>query len=343
MRNFQIVLRRSILLILFQCAAWFFAFQVLAADLGRDIPGSKDIPGLPRYEGAVISGYRLDKFSEARLPLGPWVDSKSGWEKSIKKQGRRTRIIYLIPPDRSSAEVMMNYKMVLQQLGYETLFECSGAGECGKHVDAFYNRGASEKQLSDSQLQEYAFSQYSVKEVKAYTGRATIKGQESFVFIFAAYQDNYGESGAGKRVAVFLEEIRVKQMEERMVVLKSDAINDAINEKGRAAIYGIYFDTDKSVIKPESRPQLEEMSKYLSDHPKVKVFIVDHTDNTGTFAYNLKLSEKRAASVVAILSEEFGVEKTRLEARGVASLAPVAPNTSDAGRAKNRRVEMVLK
>ncbi len=101
------------------------------------MPGSKDIPGLPRYEGSVISGYQLQKFGQADFPLGKWMDRK-GWEKTIRKMGRHTRIIYLPPKDRSPLEVMLNYKQSLKELGYETLYECSGYNECGKKVEKFY-------------------------------------------------------------------------------------------------------------------------------------------------------------------------------------------------------------
>ncbi|THB76672.1 MAG: DUF4892 domain-containing protein [Desulfobacteraceae bacterium] len=325
------------------CALIIFpALDIMAADLGKDIKGSKDIPGLPRYEGSVISGYRFSKFDESNIPTGPWK-GKKGWESSIKKAGRRTRIIYLAPPDRSSTEVILNYKNALKELGYETLFECSGYSECGQDIEAFYNKNADGKQIKDSQLQEYAFSPYSVKDPKVFTGKATIKGKESYVFIFTAYQDNYGVSKAGKRVAVFLEETRLEKMEEKMVTLKAESLHRMIAEKGKAAIYGIYFDTNKAVIKPESQPQLEEMAKFLSQNPELQVYIVGHTDSQGTFQYNLDLSQKRAESVISMLSSQLGIATSRLTAKGVACLAPVTSNSTEEGRAKNRRVEMVLK
>lgn len=110
---------------------------------------------------------------------------------------------------------------------------------------------------------------------------------------------------------------------------------------GHAAVYGIYFDTDKAEIKPESEPALAEMAKLLKGNPAVNVFIVGHTDNTGTFEHNMKLSMDRATSVVNALVAKHGVAAARLKPYGVASLAPVAPNKAEDGRAKNRRVELV--
>ena len=99
---------------------------------------------------------------------------------------------------------------------------------------------------------------------------------------------------------------------------------------------------DKADIKPASAPQLEEMGRYLQQNPSVAVYIVGHTDNQGKLDYNLSLSQRRAEAVVTALSTTYKVTRTRLVGKGVANLAPVASNQSDGGRAKNRRVELVL-
>jgi OmpA-OmpF porin, OOP family len=114
-----------------------------------------------------------------------------------------------------------------------------------------------------------------------------------------------------------------------------------ITATGHAAVYGIYFDTDKAEIKPESEPSLAEMAKLLKNNPGLNVFIVGHTDNTGTFEHNMKLSLDRAASVVNALVGKHGIAAARLKPYGVASLAPVASNKTEDGKAKNRRVELV--
>ena len=114
-----------------------------------------------------------------------------------------------------------------------------------------------------------------------------------------------------------------------------------ITATGHAAVYGIYFDVDKSEIKPESEPALSEMAKLLKNNTTLNVFIVGHTDNTGTFEHNMELSQDRAASVVNALVGKHGIAGTRLKPMGVASLTPVASNKTEEGKAKNRRVELV--
>ncbi len=100
----------------------------------------------------------------------------------------------------------------------------------------------------------------------------------------------------------------------------------------------ILFDFDKSDIKAESYPILDEVMDYLDDHTDIKVEIQGHTDSIGTAAYNMGLSNRRAASVKKYLVDK-GIETTRLEPMGFGLTRPVAPNDSEENRAKNRRVE----
>ena len=127
-----------------------------------------------------------------------------------------------------------------------------------------------------------------------------------------------------------------------MVTLKSSEIQQALTRDGKAAIYGVLFDTDKAEIKSESKAQLNEMGSYLQQNPEVAVYVVGHTDNQGGFDYNLSLSQRRADAVVVALTGDYKIAANRLLGRGVANLAPVAGNQSEEGRAKNRRVELVL-
>jgi len=120
------------------------------------------------------------------------------------------------------------------------------------------------------------------------------------------------------------------------------SIKEAMAQDGKMALYGIFFDTDKSVIKPESEKELALLVTYLNENPAVNLYVVGHTDNTGDFAHNLKLSKDRAASIVAYLVVK-GIKQSRLSADGVGPLCPVTSNKQEEGRKKNRRVEIVLK
>jgi OOP family OmpA-OmpF porin len=126
-----------------------------------------------------------------------------------------------------------------------------------------------------------------------------------------------------------------------MVVMTADEMSKAITSTGRVALYGIYFDTNKAEIKPESKAAMGEIVKYLKANGNAKLHVVGHTDNAGGLEANLGLSKRRADAVVASLTKQSGIAANRLTANGVAYLAPVAVNTTEEGRAKNRRVELV--
>lgn len=123
-------------------------------------------------------------------------------------------------------------------------------------------------------------------------------------------------------------------------VTASDMLT-ALKQEGRIALYGIYFDTGKADVKPESEPALKEIAALLARDPGLKLHVVGHTDNAGDIAMNMDLSRRRAAAVVSVLITRHGISATRLRPDGVGPLTPVASNDTDAGRGKNRRVELV--
>ena len=144
------------------------------------------------------------------------------------------------------------------------------------------------------------------------------------------------------RVAVLLDVVEDKPMETKMVTVDAAKMAKDIAATGRVALYGLYFDTDKADLKPESAPSLAEIAKLLKAEPNLKVFIVGHTDNQGGVDSNVTLSQRRAEAVVATLVKDYRIDAKRLAAKGVANFAPVTSNDAETGRAKNRRVEMVV-
>ena len=132
-----------------------------------------------------------------------------------------------------------------------------------------------------------------------------------------------------------------KQLMRQDVSANAAALTNDIKTTGHVAVYGIYFDTGKSVVKPESGASLAEIAKVLKGDPALKLYVVGHTDNVGQMDYNIKLSQARAEAVAQVLVAKHGIAAARLKGYGVSSLAPVASNDSEPGRAKNRRVELV--
>jgi OOP family OmpA-OmpF porin len=116
---------------------------------------------------------------------------------------------------------------------------------------------------------------------------------------------------------------------------------DALNYEGHVALY-INFDTGKSTIKPESKPIINQIVEMLKSNPQLKISVEGHTDNVGNPKSNKTLSDDRAKAVVSEIVAQ-GIDAKRLSAIGYGQDKPIADNSTEEGRAKNRRVELVKK
>lgn len=129
---------------------------------------------------------------------------------------------------------------------------------------------------------------------------------------------------------------------EQEVLARPEALAAELETGGRVAVYDIYFDKGKATIQAESESTLVAISTLMEDNPKLKLFVVGHTCNEGAMTANMILSQKRAEAVVNVLIDRFQVDMNRLFAAGVGPLCPIATNKTEEGRAKNRRVELVV-
>ncbi|MGD0778311.1 MAG: OmpA family protein, partial [Candidatus Solibacter sp.] len=132
-----------------------------------------------------------------------------------------------------------------------------------------------------------------------------------------------------------------KQAMQQDITVDAKAMADGLTAAGHVEVPGIFFDTAKSVVKPESDAALKEIAKLLQANPTLKVWVVGHTDAVGSPESNLTLSNARAAAVIQALTQKNGVDAKRLAPFGAGPYAPVASNKTEEGRAKNRRVELV--
>jgi OOP family OmpA-OmpF porin len=137
----------------------------------------------------------------------------------------------------------------------------------------------------------------------------------------------------------YLTVVEKKAFEAKASLLPAEEMKKEIEAEGHVALY-INFDFDKADIKPESQPIVNEIVTLLRNNPSLNLTVEGHTDNVGTLAYNKQLSEARAKSVVAALTSQ-GIEARRLKAAGFGQEKPISDNSTDEGRAKNRRVELV--
>jgi outer membrane protein OmpA-like peptidoglycan-associated protein len=137
--------------------------------------------------------------------------------------------------------------------------------------------------------------------------------------------------------------LRIIEKKEMAQTIVADAVtfNNDIKATGHTAIYGIYFDTGKSTVKPESAQAIDEIAKLLNADPSLKIFVVGHTDNQGGVESNIKLSQDRGEAVLQVLVRDHGIAAVRLKSYGCGLFSPIASNDNEEGRYKNRRVELV--
>lgn len=138
-----------------------------------------------------------------------------------------------------------------------------------------------------------------------------------------------------------LQVIKIQYPERGPGTAGTPRIASTLAEKGRVEVYGIYFDFDSDVLRPESGPVLAEIAQALVAHPDWKLRVEGHTDNIGTDAHNLDLSTRRAAAVKTALVTRHKLPAARLSTSGFGASRPKDTNDTVEGRARNRRVELV--
>ena len=327
----------------------------------KDMAAAQDSPLLKRYEGAFIVEYASNAYDEFALPLSPLEkvgddmrdarnNTRFAPRQKLELEGRVTRLAYVIPAGRSPLEVLRNYQDEIKANAGSVLFECKG-DECGGDAESGSDHGG-----GSSGLLEMIFPREAVVSPDFSNGNCAVNSHHADQRFFAAKLGNgdaqiavmtyalkdtlYCKALNDRTIAIVVL-IESKSREQKMVTVAASEMAKAIDQAGKIALYGILFDFDKADIKPESKPQLDEIAALLKTDANLKLLVVGHTDNQGGMAYNLELSKRRADAVVAALEQRYAVIPARLMAQGMGSAVPVASNDSEAGRAKNRRVELV--
>lgn len=300
-----------------------------APAFAKDVAGSKDHPLVGRYAGAEITGYTSSDFDEQQFLIGP-VDLKADGEKftdanAIKVEGKVVRIRYDAPKDRSALEIMRNYETSLKAKGFEPIFACADA-TCFKGVGSSFRMASF---AGDGNI-NYRYGD-GVRYLLAKASRPT---GDVYAAVFV------GTSKTGPLVRVIAADLKPMQ-DGQIQFVDAGAMAQSIAATGHVGLYGIQFDFDKAELKPESRPTLDEIAKVLKADPALALVVAGHTDAKGGFDYNVDLSKRRAAAVVADLTGRHGIAAQRLTPFGAGMAAPIASNDDETGRSKNRRVELV--
>jgi outer membrane protein OmpA-like peptidoglycan-associated protein len=321
---------------------------IVTALSAADIPGVSDHPLVKRVTGSEIFFSKTSDFDALKLALGKleWIghEAKLKPYRSATVEGKRLTHYYKVPDKIGILETLRNYQQDLTESGFEILH--SGQGDEIETL-GYNNQIAKEilKMTGDygtpEEKAQWPFQHTDEKTAAYLAAKKTTDTGEVYVtaYIVANTHDKWLDIPVG-RTLVRLDVCEVKAREQRMELVKSAEMASQISLNGRIALYGILFDFDKASLRPDSEPTLAEIATLLKESPDLKVLVVGHTDATGSFDYNRTLSQKRAESVVENLVAK-GISTDRLFPVGVSFAAPVATNTTEDGKAKNRRVELV--
>jgi OmpA-OmpF porin, OOP family len=348
----------------FVLLALMFATHALADAIvpKADVAGAKDSPLVGRFAGAYIVSFDAKDYDEIKLPLGalkPVADKDKRdahnnivFEPAQSKalEGKRTHLVYLLPENVAPLQAVRNYQNDLTAKGGKTLFECKSP-ECGGDPGRTSEGGGGDQSMSmvlwpEASIKDKHFSNghcaQTARTSEQRYAALQLPKNNAFVSVLAySVKDDLYCKAYNNRTVVVVDVLELKAMEQKMVTVKAEEMAQAINANGRVALYGLYFDSGKAEVKPESNDTLVQIAKLLSMTPTLKLLVVGHTDNVGEFGSNMDLSKRRADAVISALATQYKVDRKRLTPVGVSFASPVAPNTSEEGKAKNRRVELV--
>jgi OmpA-OmpF porin, OOP family len=279
---------------------------------------AEDHPLVSAYAGSQQNERKVDEYNEYQRIIGQ-ID---GLNTTEKLAGRLTRLRYRNPPDRSTLEIIRNYREALEGQGLTVDYECSGRKECG-HPGVGHKQYPGWNSINGINLG-------AVNDARYFTGKLAYNDAQAYVSV------------AANPHVTYVHVLEVAAMQTGLVVADASALSDALDRDGRVVVDGIYFDTGSATLRGESDAALTQVAELLKQRSSLKLHVVGHTDNTGTFASNMALSQNRARSVAGALVERYGIAASRLAGHGVGPLAPAASNGGESGRAKNRRVEVVV-
>lgn len=310
-----------------------------------DVPGASDPPLIKRFSGSWLAGARSAEWEAAAVPAGPerQKTDERKFQALLELEGRVSQRVYIAPRGKSALEVWRNYEQALNAAGFKKRWNCER--DCANAYFAWTHQLQPTNGFTwaKGHVDTPSGSRYSLTSALSHdqsrflVGTLGAPGREVHVLLFTSLAANHTTG----LVATYLQIVEPKTMTSDQVTVDASAIGQGLKDEGKVALYGVLFDTGKTEVLPDSKAQLDQMAAVLKAQPALKVFVVGHTDNVGALDANLALSQGRAQAVVAALTQR-GIAAARLQARGVANLAPVASNASEDGRAKNRRVEMVL-
>jgi len=276
-----------------------------------------DHPEVARFPGARINNYDYKDYEEFQLILAKPQRGAGGAYTAAKLmplEGKVTYIHYEMPKSASPLQVFRNYQSSLRRSGFNDLFTC-------ERPCTTENLGEFTSLMKARQL----YLNYS-------TDNQYLAAQRNNTYVSLWVNDG----------GAFLFVVEKQKLDDGLMAVTGEGpIAKALSADGKVDLYGFQFDTGKAVLRDGSKSTLQELGKVLQDNPGLAVEVVGHTDDVGGADSNQRLSEARASAVADALARNYSIAAQRLKTRGMGQTVPLAANTSEAGRAQNRRVEII--
>ncbi|HEY0232469.1 MAG TPA: OmpA family protein [Dokdonella sp.] len=327
------------------CRHWLASLPFLfALSAAAHAATRGDHPLVGRYEGSELVGHSHNDYDEVEIINGPILGATRGvgapgW---VRVEGKIDLYYYALPAGRSSLEVLRNYEASLATKGFATLFTCATSNGSCYAAPPGRSPGTAPYDFGNALDEAPELPRLGGDFIRNYFGTnaryllARLARAEGAVYASIALAEGTHGNYAFVRV------IETKEMERgKITFVGAQQMQQALAGEGRISLYGIHFDFDRDVVMPDSKATLDEIAHLLQADPSLRLSVVGHTDAKGGADYNLDLSRRRAANVVAALSRDYGVDAARLVARGAGASEPLAPNDNEEDRARNRRVELI--
>ncbi|MBB1061841.1 OmpA family protein [Marilutibacter spongiae] len=288
-------------------------------DSPAPLPGagpSTDIPLVSPYPGSV----RTDRDVQAHADYVRITGFANRRPTTEPLEGRLTYVRYRNPAGRSTLEILRHYREALVAQGFRLDWECASRKACGS--TGFHDgRSYSWKDIN-------GLNPGIAGDTRYFTGRTSHENGFAYVSISINPQ------------VTDLQVLETPAVQAKGGGVTADSLASGLAKDGKVTLDGIHFDTGRATLRSESGPALDAAARLMREQPALRLAVVGHTDSSGDPAANLQLSRQRAGTVLAALVSR-GVPAARLSASGRGSGMPVASNATEAGRALNRRVELV--
>ncbi|QIX62278.1 OmpA family protein [Hymenobacter sp. BT18] len=213
-------------------------------------------------------------------------------------------------------QVQKTYEKLVHDLGGVTVWE--------GNMEEFQNR----KLQMQEKRHRGNYSIWSAEKAGVYVVRTP--DREIWVEVYEPYENKNG---------YWLTVVERKALPMTAKLMPAEEMKKALDANGHVAVY-LNFDTNQATLRPDAAQGIGEIVKLLQQDPTLRLTVEGHTDNTGAFTRNQQLSEQRAGTVVAALTAQ-GIAAERLQPKGLGQTKPLADNSTEEGKAKNRRVELV--